>query len=42
VSLREEHKAEVNENKVFRIKYEPKKEEVENLGYYEYIMRNLT
>jgi hypothetical protein len=38
--LREEHKAEVYENKVFRIKCEPK-DKVGNLGYYEYIMRNL-
>ena len=39
--MREEHKAEVYENKVFRIKCEPKKDNVGNLGYYEYKMRNL-
>jgi hypothetical protein len=30
----------VSENRVFRIKREPKKDEVGNLGYYKYVMRN--
>jgi len=28
----------VSENRLFRKKYEPKKDEIGNLGYYKYIM----
>jgi len=30
----------VSENTLFRKKYEPEKDEVGNLGYYKYIMKN--
>jgi len=40
ITLRKKTKRQVSENTLFRKKYEPKKDEVGNLGYYKYIMKN--
>jgi len=40
ITLRKEPKRQVSENTLFRKNYEPKKDEVGNLDYYKYIMKN--